>query len=108
MTNYKFGDIILIDYPFSEQTTKKKRPALVLLDSGDDDIIVSRITSKLYSTKYDIQINDWKVSGLLSKSVIRLHKIATIGKNYIEKKLGSLNKHDFNNVRLIMKSIFNL
>ncbi len=54
MINYKFCDIILIEYPFSEQSTIKKRPALVLLDTGDNDIVVIRITSKLYSTKYDI------------------------------------------------------
>ena len=106
MTNYKSGDIILIEYPFSEQTTKKKRPALVLLDSGDEDIVVSRITTKLYSTKYDIEIYDWKDSGLLSKSVIRLHKIATIGKIHVEMKLGSLSKSDFNNIKEKFRSIY--
>jgi hypothetical protein len=30
MTDYKFGDIVLVPFPFTDQTTFKKRPAVIV------------------------------------------------------------------------------
>jgi mRNA-degrading endonuclease toxin of MazEF toxin-antitoxin module len=30
MTTYKFGDVILVSFPFTDQSTSKKRPAIVI------------------------------------------------------------------------------
>jgi len=30
MINYKRGDVILVPFPFSDQTTIKKRPAVII------------------------------------------------------------------------------
>ena len=30
MTNYEFGDVVLVPFPFTDQTTTKKRPAIVV------------------------------------------------------------------------------
>ncbi len=52
MTSYvnkaEFGDIVLLEFPFTDGQQSKKRPALVLLDTQDGDMIVCRITSKLH------------------------------------------------------------
>jgi len=45
MTAYNFGDILLIGFPYSDLQSVSKRPALVLYDSGDQDVLVSRITT---------------------------------------------------------------
>lgn len=57
-------------------------------------MIVNRITSQVKDTGEDIEINNWKEAGLMIESTIRLHKIATINKRLIERKLGSLSKPD--------------
>lgn len=57
---YKQGDILLILIPYSDLTSNKKRPVLVisnnLYNSKADDIVVAAITSnvkiKEYSVKY--------------------------------------------------------
>ncbi len=90
MTNYKFGEIVLIKFPFTDNSTFKKRPALIIKDTNDGDVIVSRITSKLYNTKYDIEINNWSQCGLKLPSVVRVHKIASIEKDMIDVKLGEV------------------
>ncbi len=87
MIKYKFGDIVLLSFPFTGLQSVKKRPALILFDTGDNDAVVCRITSQIFDSIYDIEINDWQFSGLLSPSCIRLHKIATIEKYLIDRKL---------------------
>jgi mRNA interferase MazF len=62
----------------------KRRPALVINDSSDGDVILCRITSQIYQTKYDIYIDNWEKVGLKLPSVIRTHKIATLEKDMIE------------------------
>ena len=91
MTSFEFGDIVLLTFPFTNGVQKKKRPALILLDADDGDVILCRITSKKVETKYDFILEEWKNFNLLLPSVIRMHKIATLDKKLIERKLGKLN-----------------
>lgn len=46
MTVYSFGDIVLIGFPHTNLQGVSKRPALVLYDPGDQDVLVARITHK--------------------------------------------------------------
>ncbi|WP_242057897.1 MULTISPECIES: hypothetical protein [Nostoc] len=46
MQNYQSGSVLLLKLPFSDAVTFKLRPVLLLLDTGDDDVIVARITSQ--------------------------------------------------------------
>ncbi len=78
MDKLDFGDIVLLKFPFTDTKTFKKRPALIINDLNDGDIIVCRITSKIYKTSFDVCLDDWKQSGLKLPSVIRVHKLATL------------------------------
>ncbi len=99
MKNYNPGDIVLLSFPFVDGTGVKRRPAMVLLDTEDDDIIVSRVTSNLFQSRFDVNIIEWQQAGLLLPSVVRLHKVATLEKNLVEKKLGSVVGSDWEIVR---------
>ena len=87
MTTYSFGDVILIGFPHTNLKTLSKRPAIVLYDSGDKDVLAARVTTQNYNTETDHQIIEWKECGLLTESYIRLGKQATIEKKYIIRKL---------------------
>jgi len=54
MTTYKRGDIVLVPFPFSNQTTTKKRPAVVISSSLyneiSQDIIIMAVTSQMEKT----------------------------------------------------------
>ena len=106
MANYSLGKVLLIKFPFTDSARIKKRPALVILDTGDKDELVARITTKIYSTIFDKYINYWDKAGLLKPSVVRLHKMATLTKNDIDKSLGQLNKDDLNVVCNKLKEMF--
>jgi mRNA interferase MazF len=107
MREYKFGEVVLLSFPYTDSNAFKKRPAMIILDTEDDDVIVSRITSKINSSKYDCEIKDWKKAGLLFPSSIRLHKIATIEKQIIERKLGAIQSNDLDKAAAILKKLFN-
>ena len=62
MNKLNFGDIVLLRFPFTDGKKYKKRPALIINDYNDGDIIVCRITSQIYNTKQDVYIKNWKKS----------------------------------------------
>ncbi len=108
MTTYKFGDIVLIGFPHTDLQGVSKRPAIVLYDSGDQDILVARVTSQEYKSEGDYKIRDWGKCGLLGESHVRLGKQATIEKRYIIRKLGTLETKEIDALRLILKRMFHL
>jgi hypothetical protein len=54
MTNYEFGDVVLVLLPQSGTTARKQRPGIVVLDIGDRDVVVAPITSQPRSQTGDI------------------------------------------------------
>ena len=45
MTVYEFGDVVLVDFPQSGSDQPKRRPALVVLDIADADLLLAPITT---------------------------------------------------------------
>ena len=105
-TIYRFGEVVLLAFPFASRREVKRRPALVLLDTGNADILVARITSQYTDTDYDVKLAEWEQAGLLLPSVIRLHKLATLQKSLVERQLGALTQDDLSKVRLKIQQIF--
>ena len=77
MTAYQPGDLVLVAFPYAGDAQYKNRPALVILDVGDADIAVARVTTQPYQTPFDFTITGWQKAGLLAPSVVRLHKLAS-------------------------------
>ncbi len=109
MTPYEFGDILLLNaFPYTHPGEVKKRPALILADIGDQDLIVVRITSERPRDSFDLPIDSWKEAGLLLPSTARLSKMATLNKRLILKKLGRLGSPERRRVRGFLKKLFSL
>lgn len=102
---YRQGDILLIPIPYSDLTSNKKRPVLVL--SNDDynikteDIIVAAITSNITSKEYSILISnkDMQEGNLHVNSCIRVDKIYTLSQSIVIKKFGAVKPEIINNVK---------
>jgi mRNA interferase MazF len=108
MTVYRFGDVILIGFPHTDLQSVSKRPAIVLFDSGDQDVLVARVTTQEYMSEADYRILDWKRAGLLTESYLRLGKQATIEKRYIVRRLGTLEAEEIEKVKSILRKIYSL
>ena len=106
MKSYRSGEVILLSFPFSDATGAKQRPALVLLDTGDEDLIVARVTSQMAQTIFDVELADWQQAGLLLPSVVRVHKVATLEKNLVERRLGTLTHSDWAQVQAKVQQLW--
>lgn len=106
MTDYRPGAIVLLQFPFTDSTAVRRRPALVLLDTGDEDIVVARVTSQVAQTPYDVALMEWQRAGLLLPSIVRVHKVATVEKHLVERQLGALTKSDWAQVRAVIRRLW--
>jgi len=107
MTTYNPGDVIYAWLQYVDYPEGKRRPLLVVLDAGDQDVVVARITGHPPRDAYDIRITQLTSAGLPKASTIRLSKIATIPRATIIKKLGKLSSADRDSVRHILQNIAN-
>lgn len=103
MIKYKTGDVVLVEFIFSEGTSSKKRPALIISSSdylkNRQDVIIAAITSNIKRVLLgDTKISDWQAAGLKHPSLVT-GVIQTIKSNMIVLKLGSLSEQDLDNVK---------
>jgi mRNA interferase MazF len=103
---YRWGDVVLVAFPLSDMSGAIRRPGLVLFDSGDEDVVLARITTQARRERTDVRLVDWKAAGLIAASVVRLSKIATIKKSLIDRHLGSLSSKDKRTVRIAWSRMF--
>jgi mRNA interferase MazF len=99
MTRFEFGDIILVPFPFTDQSATKKRPAVVIssiaYNTERPDLIIIAVTSQIKPTSAigEVVIRDWQSAGLLKPSAIK-PVITTIEKELIVKHMGRLEDKD--------------
>jgi len=105
---YLPGDVVLLAFPFADTSGTKRRPALVLIDVGDQDVVVARVTSQPLSTAFDVSLDDWEEAGLVLPSVVRVHKVATLEKTLVERPLGALTPGDWERVRGAIRRLWAL
>ena len=94
MTNCSFGDVVLVPFPFTDQTTTKQRPAVIV--SSDEyqrqrpDVILMAVTSQRGPVAMvgKATIQHWRQAGLLKPL------LATVEQRLIRRKLGALHPED--------------
>lgn len=88
MTDYKFGDVILVPFPFTDQTSSKKRPAIIVSSSAYNrerpDIVLAAVSSQMKPSILfgEVTITLWNEVGLLKPSIIK-PVFATIQKGLV-------------------------
>lgn len=90
MTDIAFGAIVLTDFPFTDLTAAKRRPALVVSTDNDrrPDVVVAYISSIRRADPDAVPIAPTPANGLKLPSWVRFDKIATIDKAIIAGRIG--------------------
>ena len=91
MSEIPFGAIVLTDFPFTDLTAAKRRPASVISADNDrrTDVIVAYITSIPRNYPDAMAITPTRATGLKVASSVRFDKIATINKEIIAGRIGN-------------------
>jgi len=109
MTGYKRGAIILLPFPFSDQSSAKIRPAVVVSpEYPSDDLLVVAITSvgdALRPGEFPIQF--WREAGLIHPSFAK-RAIASATGNLVKKQLGQLSEPDLAKLNASLRFWFGL
>ncbi len=103
----KKGDIVLVPFPFSDLSGSKFRPSLILIET-EKDVTVAFITTQIqWKESTDILLKPTNDNGLKKESLIRLSKFATIDKDIVLGRLGSLSVMEMvelnTNLKIILK-----
>jgi mRNA interferase MazF len=103
---YQFGDIVLLRFPFTNGLGYKQRPAVVLIDTQDGDVLVARVTSRLRTGLYEIPIQNWQAAGLLKPSQVRIHKVASLDISLVLRNMGALSPADLRPLRQAIQHVW--
>ena len=95
----EFGDVVLVPFPFTDQTASKKHPAGGVSSDAyhrdRPDVILMVVTSQLRPAigVGEIPVQRWKEAGLLKPSVLK-PLLATVERRLVLRKLGRLETQD--------------
>ena len=96
MPKPKRGEVWLVRFPFSDLSSAKRRPALVLAVHGEDVIVLgifSRVPSRPLRKTW-VKIEDdhptFPQIGLKKTSLLKAEKIAVVHESVLQRKLGDL------------------
>ena len=96
---FEFGDVVLVPFPFTNQTASKQRPAVVVSSRAygheRPDLMLMAITSQLRPTPTfgEVWLRQWQGAGLLKPSAVK-PVIATLEQGLVIRQLGGLDAGD--------------
>jgi mRNA interferase MazF len=92
-TTYKRGDIVLVPFPFTDLSSSKRRPALIVspdsFNASKQDVVLIAITSQIGSDPHAVllDLGDFVGGKLPKPSRLRIAKMFTIHSALIVKRI---------------------
>lgn len=101
---HSFGDVVLVPFPFTDQSGAKKRPAVIVSSSGYNasrrDLVIMAITSQMRTPLGfgEALVADWQTAGLIKPSVLK-PVVTTIEQGLVVRTIGALSAADLRSLR---------
>jgi mRNA interferase MazF len=96
---YQFGDVLLVPFPFTDQSASKQRPGVIVSSAAYHrarrDLVLMPITSQLRGSGAfgEVMVQDWQAAKLLKPSAIK-PVLATLEQALVIRMLGRLSARD--------------
>ncbi len=109
-SRFSFGDVVLVPFPFTDQSGTKKRPAAVVSSQGYNtsrrDIVIMAITSQVRTPLgyAEAMVNDWQGAGLVKASVLK-PVFTTIEQGLVLRVMGHLSAADIKTLREVVSDV---
>lgn len=104
LMNCSRNDVVLLPIPFTDLTSRKVRPAVVI-SRNKNDLFLVPISSVLANT--DFQLQEWKTAGLNVPSGIKA-QLATVEEKLVAKIVGKLSEIDAKTLKEKLQNWLNL
>ena len=108
---YKQREIVLVPFPYSDLSSTKRRPVLILSNNNYNknfaDILVAVITSNLFKDDYSCELfnDDLELGILPDPSIIKCHKLFTIDQAKILKQFSVVKAKKFDEVIILLNKL---
>ncbi|MGL5510511.1 MAG: type II toxin-antitoxin system PemK/MazF family toxin [Microcoleaceae cyanobacterium] len=105
MPSYSKNDVILVRYPFSDLSSSKVRPAVVVnAPHPSQDIFIVPLTSRTgYLLDGEFLLSDWSEAGLNVATVLK-RGVYTVQENLIIKIIVKLSERDADNLEQSLRA----
>ena len=112
----KRGTIVLTKFPFTDLSSAKRRPAIILtkVELNDPDVIVAFISSVLPAEPSPVDFvlretdPDFSETGLKKSSVFKMDKLATFDKAIFTGEMGQVSGAVFDKLRAKLRIALDL
>ena len=97
-------DLLLVPFPFSDQSGRKIRPVIVIsnkeFNDYSEDLLIVGVTSNITKDKYTVNLinNDLEEGKLFTECCIKVENILKIDKELIIKKIGKIKKEKLKSI----------
>jgi len=101
----KQRDLLLVPFPFSDQSGRKVRPVVVIsndeFNENSEDLLVVGVTSNIFRDRYSIILtnDDLEEGRLVTLCYIKSENILKIDKEFVIKKIGKIRKNKLDPVK---------
>lgn len=110
----KKGDIVLVRFPFTDFSSEKLRPGLVIAPENEEgDVLLAFITTQIVpKSVHDILLSskdlDFSSTRLKKDSLIKLNKMMAINKRIIIGKIGELSQQRVDEVSSKLRALLKI
>jgi mRNA interferase MazF len=103
------GDVVTVPFPFTDLTSQKVRPALVLASLDRGDLLICQITSKPLTHKSAIPFDasDFSSGGLSRQSFLLPHRLVTASNRIARRVAGKITDLKLNEIRQAVCEVVN-
>ena len=109
-SRFDFGDVVLVPFPFTDQSGTKRRPAVVVSLAGYNmsrrDIVIMAITSqvRLPLGYGEAMVDDWRAAGLIKASLLK-PVFSTIEQGLVLRVMGHLSTADLQTLQKLLRNV---
>lgn len=105
----KTGDVVIVSFPYTDSSSFKARPAVVvnLLEDNYNDVIICLVTSvvPVRLSTYEILLKPDNINNLKVVSIIKVARIATVERDKIKAVIGKLGKQQLEDFKAKFRSL---
>ncbi len=102
------GNIVTFPFPYTDLTSAKRRPCLVVKEFQGEDVVLCLITTQKRSDNFAIPLEniDFVSGGLRIESCVRCNRLFTASKRCILNTVGKLEEDTLRKIKKKISDLF--